>query len=77
MSSTTFNNENDSSDPPNYHNITNQIFKTATHNVRSFTNPVKQQLLVQIYTLHYLDVIGIQETDLNNMLAKSLPQVLN
>ena len=77
MSNTTYNYENDPLSPPINRNLTSHILKTATHNVRSFANSVKQQLLVQIYTLHYLDVIGIQETDLNNMLAKSLPQVLN
>ena len=77
MSNTSYNYENDLPCLPINRNLTSHILKTATHNVHSFANSVKQQLLVQIYFLHHLDIIGIQETDLNNKLAKSLPQALN
>jgi exonuclease III len=71
------NNNRNTSNHPFNHNTINRILKTATHNVRSFTNPTKQQMLMQIYFLHHLDIIGIQETDLNNSQSKSLRRTIN
>jgi hypothetical protein len=38
----------------------------ATHNTRSFTLPHKQQILFNLYTLHKLVIITIQEMNFKN-----------
>jgi exonuclease III len=77
MNNTTNNNNGNTSNSPFNHNTINRILKTDTHNVRSFTNPIKQQMFMQIYFLHHLDIIRIQETDLNNSQSKSLRRTIN
>src|SRR5918993_1304966 len=51
--------------PPSYTNDFSTIPSVtfATHNVRSFTNPAKQQSLIELYTSLNCDVIGLQETN--------------
>ena len=42
-------------------NISNLSF--ASHNVRSFNHITKQTALLDLYSLHKLDIIGLQETN--------------
>ena len=77
MNSTNNSNIRSTSNPPSNSNTINRILKTATHNVRSFTNPTKQQMVLQLYSLYHLDIIGIQETDLYCLQSKSLKCTLN
>ena len=35
----------------------------ATHNVRSFTNVAKQNILIELYSSLDIDIIGLQETN--------------
>ena len=39
------------------------LINIASHNVRSFNNPAKQNYLMSLYKSHDLDIIGLQETD--------------
>ena len=43
------------------HNISDLSF--ASHNVRSFNHITKQTALLDLYLLHKLDIIGLQETN--------------
>ena len=42
------------------------IINIATHNTCSFTLPHKQQIFFNLYILHNLDIIAIQETNFKN-----------
>src|SRR3954467_14039819 len=42
------------------------FFNIATHNTRSFLDPLKQQLLVDLYSLNHLDIVALQETNFAN-----------
>src|SRR6266511_3370534 len=42
------------------------ILKIATHNVRSLTSPITQQLLIQTINNYNIDIIGIAETNLSS-----------
>src|SRR4051812_21606503 len=37
--------------------------KIATHNVRSFNDPAKQNFLFSLYSTNQYDIIGLQETN--------------
>src|SRR5215204_5911957 len=39
------------------------VFNIATHNTRSFLDPLKQQLLFDFYSINSLDIIALQETN--------------
>src|SRR4051812_24255143 len=42
------------------------VLNIATHNTRSFTSPHKQQILFNLYNIHKLDIIALQETNFKN-----------
>src|SRR3954467_7049274 len=44
------------------------FFNIATHNTRSFLDPLKQQLLVDLYSINHLDIVALQETNFANSL---------
>src|SRR5215204_6317506 len=48
---------------PNNDNTAPPALNIATHNTRSFTLPHKQQILYNLYNIHHLDIIAIQETN--------------
>ena len=51
----------------------NQYFSNlsfASHNVRSFNHITKQTALVDLYLLHKLDIIGLQETNFTQASVK-------
>ena len=39
------------------------VFNIASHNTRSLLDPLKQQLLVDLYSINSLDIIALQETN--------------
>src|SRR5215208_4158071 len=39
------------------------VFNIASHNTRSLLNPLKQQLLVDLYSINSLDIIALQKTN--------------
>src|SRR4051794_8124111 len=44
------------------------VFKIATHNTRSFLDSLKQQLLVNLYSINHLDIVALQETNFTSSL---------
>src|SRR4051794_22609768 len=42
------------------------FFNIATHNTRSFLDPLKQQLLVDLYSINHLNIVALQETNFAN-----------
>jgi exonuclease III len=50
------------------------IFNFASHNVRSFNNPAKQNYLISLYKSHDLDIIGLQETNFKSITSSLLNQ---
>src|SRR5688500_1756324 len=39
------------------------FFNIASHNTRSLLDSLKQQLLVDLYSINHLDIIAVQETN--------------